>query len=168
MCRDSTGCCLDKLFKRKLHSPISVISLTTFLQPCLLIPGRINGLRKSCTYLAVLILGLTSEKKIFLFQLSRIIVIRSTTLWWDVKGYHQCEKTAWKNSEYSRNETILKIDHFGKSIAHAKWAIWVTFFFQKHAENGSTRTIELFCAHNHLKKHRIFEKWDHFENRPFW
>ena len=30
------------------------------------------------------------------------------------------QKTAGKNSQYSRNETILKIDHFGKSIAYAK------------------------------------------------
>ena len=30
------------------------------------------------------------------------------------------QKTAGKNSQYSRNETILKIDHSGKSIAHAK------------------------------------------------
>ena len=30
------------------------------------------------------------------------------------------QKTAGKNSQYSRNETILKIDHFGKSIGHAK------------------------------------------------
>ena len=30
------------------------------------------------------------------------------------------QKTAGKNTHYSRNETILKIDHFGRSIAHAK------------------------------------------------
>ena len=40
-----------------------------------------------------------------------------------------CEKTAGKNSQYSRNETILKIDQFGKSIAHAEWAVWVKKFF---------------------------------------
>ena len=39
------------------------------------------------------------------------------------------QKTAGKNSQYSRNETILKIDHFGKSIAHAKWGVWVKNFF---------------------------------------
>ena len=50
-----------------------------------------------------------------------------------------CEKIAEKNGQYSRNETILKIDHFGKSIAHAKWAVWVKIFFlQKYAENEST------------------------------
>ena len=41
------------------------------------------------------------------------------------------QKTAGKNSQYSRNESILKIDHFGKSLAHAKWAVWVKNFFLK-------------------------------------
>ena len=36
--------------------------------------------------------------------------------------FHSCsvEKTAPKNSKYSRNETILKIGHHAKAIAHAK------------------------------------------------
>ena len=63
------------------------------------------------------------------------------------------QKTAGKNSQYSRNETILKIDHSGKSIAHAKWAVWVkNYFLQKYAENESTRTSKLFWAKNRLKK----------------
>ena len=63
------------------------------------------------------------------------------------------QKSAEKNSQYSRNETILKIDHFGKSIAHAKGAVWVKkFFLQKYAENESTRTIKWFCAKNLWKK----------------
>ena len=63
------------------------------------------------------------------------------------------QKTAGKNSQYSRYETILKIDHFGKSIAHAKWVVWVrNFFLQKYAENESTRTIKLFCAKKRWKK----------------
>ena len=79
------------------------------------------------------------------------------------------QKTAGKNSQYWRNETILKIDHFGKSIAHAKWGIWVKkFFLQKYAENESTRTIKLLCGKNRWKKQPIFEKRSHFENRPFW
>ena len=36
----------------------------------------------------------------------------------------------------------------------------------ENAKNDSTRTLELFCAKNHSKKHQIFDKWDHFENRP--
>ena len=38
------------------------------------------------------------------------------------------QKTAGKNSQYSRNETILKIDHFGKSIAHAIGSLGQKFF----------------------------------------
>ena len=30
------------------------------------------------------------------------------------------QKTASKNTKYSRNETILKISHLAKAIAHAK------------------------------------------------
>ena len=36
----------------------------------------------------------------------------------------------------------------------------------KHAANGFTRRLKLFCAENRWKKHQIFEKWDDFENRP--
>ena len=68
-------------------------------------------------------------------------------------------KTAGKISQYSRNEIILKIDHSGKSIAHAKWAVWVkNFFLQKYAENESTRTIKLFCVKKRWKKQPIFKK----------
>ena len=69
------------------------------------------------------------------------------------------QKTTGKNSQNLRNETILKIDHFGKSIAHAKWAVGVqNFFLQKHAENESTRTNKLFCAKNPQKNQSVFEK----------
>ena len=40
------------------------------------------------------------------------------------------------------------------------------FKMQKHAKNHSTRTLDLFCAKNSLKKHQIFEKGENFENRP--
>ena len=30
-----------------------------------------------------------------------------------------------KNKKYSRNETILKIGHHGKAIAHAKSSLWL-------------------------------------------
>ena len=63
------------------------------------------------------------------------------------------QKTACKNSKHSRNETTLKIDHFGKSIAHAKWPIYFQLFFlQKDAQNDYTRTTELFCAKKTLAK----------------
>ena len=71
-----------------------------------------------------------------------------------------CKKTAPKNTKYSRNETILKIGHFAKTITHAKaiafvtWSVWVkTSKCQKHAKNHSTRTLELFSAKNRSKKH---------------
>ena len=41
------------------------------------------------------------------------------------------EKTARKNTKYSRDEAILKISHLAKAIAHVKaialaeWAFWV-------------------------------------------
>ena len=38
------------------------------------------------------------------------------------------QKTALKNSQYSKNESILKMaknGHCAKAIAHAKWAVWV-------------------------------------------
>ena len=41
------------------------------------------------------------------------------------------QKTVGKNTKYWRNETILKIGHLAKAIAHAKaiafanWSVWV-------------------------------------------
>ena len=83
------------------------------------------------------------------------------------------QKTAPKNTKYSRNEIILKIGHLAKAIAHtkaiahARCSVWVkNYKCQKHAKNHSTRTLQLFCAKNRSKKHQIFQKWDNFENRP--
>ena len=83
------------------------------------------------------------------------------------------QKTAPKNTKYSRNETIFKIAHLAnartqaKAIAFAKWSVWFkNWKCQKHAKNDSTRTLELFGAKNRSNKHQIFEKKDHFENRP--
>ena len=50
-----------------------------------------------------------------------------------IQDYKSCfvEKTARKNTKYSRNETILKIGHLAKAIAHvkaiafAKWSVKV-------------------------------------------
>ena len=79
------------------------------------------------------------------------------------------QKTAWKNTKYSRNETILKIGHLGKAIDFARWSVWVKKSKgQKRAKNDSTSTLQLSGAKNRWKKHHIFEKWDHFENRPSW
>ena len=35
------------------------------------------------------------------------------------------QKTAPENTKYSRNESILKINHNAKAIAHAKSSLWV-------------------------------------------
>ena len=46
-------------------------------------------------------------------------------------GFVLCKKNAPKNTKYSRNESILKIGHLAKAIAHAKaiafakWSVWV-------------------------------------------
>ena len=36
-----------------------------------------------------------------------------------------CANSAPQNSKYSKNETILKIGHHAKAIAHAKSSLWV-------------------------------------------
>ena len=77
------------------------------------------------------------------------------------------QKIAWKNTKYSRNETILSIGHLGNAIDFAKWSVWdKKSKGQKRVKKDSTSTLELFCAKNRCKKHQIFEKWDHFEIRP--
>ena len=77
-----------------------------------------------------------------------------------VRNAESCsvQKTACKNTKLSRYGSILKILHFGKSIAYGKWASYFQLFFsQKHAENDSTECIELFCAKKRVQKHQIVE-----------
>ena len=77
------------------------------------------------------------------------------------------QKTAPKNTKYSRNETILKIGHHAKAIAHAKSSLWLkNQNSKKHVKIHSTNHLKWFCAKNRSKKHQIIEKWDHFKNRP--
>ena len=77
------------------------------------------------------------------------------------------QKTAPKNTKYSRNENILKIGHHAKAIAHAKSSLWVkSLNSKKHVKIHSTNHLELFCKKNRSKKHEVFENWDHFKNRP--
>ena len=35
------------------------------------------------------------------------------------------QKTARKNTKYARNESILKISHYAKALAHAKPSLWI-------------------------------------------
>ena len=44
-----------------------------------------------------------------------MVLVDGTSLW-----IYTVQKAAPKNTKYSRNETILKIGHHAKSIAHAK------------------------------------------------
>ena len=38
--------------------------------------------------------------------------------------------------------------------------------FKKHAKNDFLIMLELFCAKNRLREHKILGNWDDFENRP--
>ena len=44
-----------------------------------------------------------------------------------VRAHESCsvQKTAHKNTKYSRNESILKMGHLAKAIEFAKWSVWV-------------------------------------------
>ena len=80
---------------------------------------------------------------------------------------YSVKKTASKNTKYSRNESILKIGHHAKAIAHAKSSLWLkNQNSKKHVKIHSTNHLQLFCEKNRFKIHEIFEKWKHFENKP--
>ena len=77
------------------------------------------------------------------------------------------QKTAPKNTEYSRNESILKIGYHAKAIAHEKSSLWFKKSnSKKHVKIHSTNHLQMFCPKNRSKTHQRFEKWEHFENRP--
>ena len=64
------------------------------------------------------------------------------------------QKTAPKNTKYSRNETIFKIAHHVKAIAHAKSPLQVKELnSKKHVKIHSTNHLQLLCAKNRSKKH---------------
>ena len=75
------------------------------------------------------------------------------------------QKTARKSTKYWRNETILKIGHLAKAIAHAKaiafanWSVWIkNYKCQNYAKNLSTSTSNLFCAKKSAeKKKQLFQ-----------
>ena len=83
------------------------------------------------------------------------------------------QKTAPKHIKYSRNESILKIGHLAKAIAHAKarafaeGSVWVK---NKNSKNMPKLILQehYSCSvqKNRSKRHQIFQKWEHFENRP--
>ena len=56
------------------------------------------------------------------------------------------QKTAPKNIKYSRNETIFKIGHHAKAIAHAKSSLWVkNLNSKKYVKIHSRNHLELLC-----------------------
>ena len=68
-------------------------------------------------------------------------------------------KTTPKKTKYSRNETILKIGHNAKAIAHAKSSLWLkNSNSKKHVKIHFTNHLQLFCAKNRSKKNQLFEK----------
>ena len=77
------------------------------------------------------------------------------------------QKTTRKNIKYSRNETIIKIGHHAKAIAHAISSLTVKKQnSEKHIKIHSTNHLEIFSAKNCSKENQIFEKKDYFKNRP--
>ena len=86
-----------------------------------------------------------------------------------LKIFYSCsvQKAAPKSTKYSRNESILKIGHHAKAIAHAKSSLCLkNYNSKKHVKIQSTNHLQLFSAKNRSKKQQIFQKWEHFENRP--
>ena len=63
-----------------------------------------------------------------------------------------CKKTARKNTKYLRNETILRIGHHVRAIAHAKPSLWVkNYKSKKHVKIHFKNHLE-FCVKNRSKK----------------
>ena len=63
------------------------------------------------------------------------------------------QKAAPKNTKYSTNETIFKIGHHAKAIAHAKSSLWVkNSNSKKHVKTHSTNHLELLSAKYRSKK----------------
>ena len=69
--------------------------------------------------------------------------------------FYSCfvQKPASQSTNYSRNETILKIGHYAKAIAHAKSSLWLkNSNSKKHVKIHSTNHLQLFCAKTPLQK----------------
>ena len=65
------------------------------------------------------------------------------------------QKTAPKNTKYSRNETIYIIGHHAKAIySPCKiFTLGQKLNSKKHVNISSTNHLQLFCAKNRFKKH---------------
>ena len=75
------------------------------------------------------------------------------------------QKTARKKTKYSRNETNFEMGHGAKTIAFAKFSLWLkNQNCQKHVKIHSTNRLEWFCKINCSKTRNIpemrpFSKW---------
>ena len=79
------------------------------------------------------------------------------------------QKTAPKNTKYSRNESILKIGHHAcKGYSPCKiLTLAQKLKFQKTCQNPFYKSFTVVLwKKNRSKKHQVFEKREHFENRP--
>ena len=65
------------------------------------------------------------------------------------------QKTARKNTKYSKDETILKISHLAKAIDLTKWTLSQKLEMPKTCENHFTRRLKLFCSKPALKNPNI-------------
>ena len=79
-----------------------------------------------------------------------------------------CAKKPLKKHKYSRNETILKIGLSCKGYSPCKiLTLGQKLKFQKTCQNPFYKSFRAICVQKTAPKNTsIFEKWDHFENRP--
>ena len=78
------------------------------------------------------------------------------------------QETAPKNTEDSKNESILKmaeIGHNPKAIASEKWSVWLT---NEKCQKRLYDHLRVVVCKKISKKHLIFEKRDYFENSQNW
>ena len=83
------------------------------------------------------------------------------------------QKTAPKNTKYSRNESIFKIGHHAKAILCKMVrsckirTLGQKLKFQKTCQNPFYNSFTVvLCKKNRSKNHQIFKKSEHFQNRP--
>ena len=63
------------------------------------------------------------------------------------------QKTAPKNTKYSKNESILKIGHHTQAIAHAKSSLWLkNLKFQKTCQNPFYKSFTVVLCKKPLQK----------------
>ena len=104
-----------------------------------------------------------------------------SSLWvknYDFKTYikihsiNQLQLFGAKN-RFKKHQIFEKWDYFqnrpsGKGYSPCKiLTLGQKLKFKKHVKIHSTNYLEFFCAKIPFKKHQIFEKWDHFQNRPW-